>query len=209
MLIDNIRNRTKLFQECNLAFCLHDICLLLSKIIMYVTYLIPQTSPLSNFGSVAVTSAWYNMQCRWYNYSRQISLLMHLIISIFYYPYLFLLAFCSFLSVTSSCSKISSHWSVTIEPSQLTVNQQLPLISSLSDFIAVILSQSEGLGKMALGMVNCFYDRLSQPIDVIWFAVSCRGPVTTRWAFDQVISQHHNTQLCCLITLCVNFFQIE
>ena len=41
---------------------------------------------------------------------------------------------------------------------------------------AVILSQSEGLHKMALGIVKYAYDRSSQLIDVIWFAVSCRGP---------------------------------
>ena len=36
----------------------------------------------------------------------------------------------------------------------------------------MILLQSEGLGKRALGIVKCFYDRLSQPIGVGWFVVS-------------------------------------
>ena len=33
-------------------------------------------------------------------------------------------------------------------------------------------SQNEGLGKMALGIVKYAYDRSSQLIDIIWFAVS-------------------------------------
>ena len=36
----------------------------------------------------------------------------------------------------------------------------------------MILSQSMGISKMALGIVEYFYDRPSQPIGVIWFAVS-------------------------------------
>ena len=60
---------------------------------------------------------------------------------------------------------------------------------SLQVFVAVISSQSEGLGKMALGIVKYIYDRPSQPIGVVrgqfvhgqlvrgqFFAVSCRGP---------------------------------
>ena len=33
---------------------------------------------------------------------------------------------------------------------------------------------------MALGIVKYVYDCPSQPIGVIWFAVSCRGPIFTR-----------------------------
>ena len=46
-----------------------------------------------------------------------------------------------------------------------TANQQLPVISS----------QSEGVGKIVLGIVKYFYDRPSQPIAISFFAVSCRG----------------------------------
>ena len=56
---------------------------------------------------------------------------------------------------------------------KLTANQRF----RHSDFVAVILSQSKGLGKMALGIVKYAYDRSSQLIDVIWFAVTCRGPI--------------------------------
>ena len=70
---------------------------------------------------------------------------------------------------------------------KLTVNQRF----CQSDFVTVISSQSEGLGKMALGKVKYVFDRSSQLIGVIWFAVSlfdvrgqfvvasCRGPNVT------------------------------
>ena len=50
-----------------------------------------------------------------------------------------------------------------------------------SDLVTEILPQSEVLGQMALGIVKHAYNRSSQPIGVIWFAVSlfavsCRGP---------------------------------
>ena len=51
---------------------------------------------------------------------------------------------------------------------KLAANQQFCHI----DFVTVISSQSEGLGKMAPETVKYFYERLSQPIGVIWFAVS-------------------------------------
>ena len=51
---------------------------------------------------------------------------------------------------------------------KLTANQRF----CHSDFVTVTSSQSEGLGKMALSIVKYFYDRPSQPIVVIWFAVS-------------------------------------
>ena len=63
------------------------------------------------------------------------------------------------------------------EPSQLTANQRFRHSDFVTDFVAVISSQREGLGKMALGIVKYFYDSSSQPIGVIWFAVSCRGTV--------------------------------
>ena len=40
------------------------------------------------------------------------------------------------------------------------------------DFVTVISSQSEGLGKMVLRIVKYFYDCTFHPIGVIWFAVS-------------------------------------
>ena len=63
------------------------------------------------------------------------------------------------------------------EPGQLTTTNwpqtNWPRKNGLvTDFVTVILSQSEGLGKMALGIVKYAYDRSSQPIGIIWFAVS-------------------------------------
>ena len=54
----------------------------------------------------------------------------------------------------------------------------------VTDLVAVISSQSEGLGKMALGIVKQFIGSPSQPIGVVrgqlvrgqFVAVSCRGP---------------------------------
>ena len=51
-----------------------------------------------------------------------------------------------------------------------------PMVCFVTVILTLISSQSEGLGKMALGIVKYCYDRPSQPIGVIWFAVSCRGP---------------------------------
>ena len=58
---------------------------------------------------------------------------------------------------------------------KLTANQQFCHSDLVTDFFTVILSQSEGLGKMALGIAKYAHDRSSQLISVIWFAVSCRG----------------------------------
>ena len=55
---------------------------------------------------------------------------------------------------------------------KLTANQQFHHSDLVTDFATVISSQSEGLGKMALGVVQDTYDRSSQLIGVIWFAVS-------------------------------------
>ena len=62
------------------------------------------------------------------------------------------------------------------EPGQPTANQRFRHSDLVTDFVTVILSQGEGLGKMALGVVKYAYDRSSPLIGVIWFAVSCRGP---------------------------------
>ena len=67
--------------------------------------------------------------------------------------------------------------SVRNEPGQLTANQRFRHSDLVTVFVTVILSISEGLGKMALGIVKYAYDRSSQLIGVIWFVVSCRGPV--------------------------------
>ena len=64
---------------------------------------------------------------------------------------------------------------------KLTTNQRFRHIDLVNDFVTVILSLSEGLGKMALGIVKYAYDCSFQLIGVIWFVVSlfavrCRGP---------------------------------
>ena len=38
-----------------------------------------------------------------------------------------------------------------------------------TDCEPTVLSQSKGLGKMALGILKCFHDRPSQPIDVVTY----------------------------------------
>ena len=58
--------------------------------------------------------------------------------------------------------------SLFCEPGQLTAKKRF----RHSDLVTVNLSQSEGLGKMAPGIVKYAYDRSSQSIGVIWFAVS-------------------------------------
>ena len=50
--------------------------------------------------------------------------------------------------------------------SQLTANQQFRHSDLVTDFITVILSISDGLGEMALGIVKYAYDRSSQQIGV-------------------------------------------
>ena len=56
---------------------------------------------------------------------------------------------------------------------KLTANQRFCHSDFITDFVTVISSQSEGLGKkMALGIVKYFYGCPSEPISVIWFAVS-------------------------------------
>ena len=47
----------------------------------------------------------------------------------------------------------------TIEPGQLTANQRFHHSDLITDFVAVISSQSEGLRKMALRIVKYAYDR--------------------------------------------------
>ena len=56
---------------------------------------------------------------------------------------------------------------------KLTTNQRFRHKDLVTDFVAVILSQSEGLGKMASEIVKYAYDRSSELIGVIWFAFSC------------------------------------
>ena len=57
---------------------------------------------------------------------------------------------------------------------KLTASQQFRH-DLIPDFVTVISSQSEGLGKMALGIVRYDYDHFSQLIGVIWFDVSLFG----------------------------------
>ena len=60
---------------------------------------------------------------------------------------------------------------------KLTASQRFRRSDSITDFVAVISSQSEDSGKITLGIVKYAYGRSPQLIGVIWFAVSCRGPV--------------------------------
>ena len=71
------------------------------------------------------------------------------------------------------------------EPSQLTAtnwprtnwprNQRFRYMFFVTDFVAVISSQSEGLGKMALGDSKNIF-RIALLSQSALFAVSCRGP---------------------------------
>ena len=64
---------------------------------------------------------------------------------------------------------------------KLTANQRICYSDFISDFVAVISPQSEGLGKMALGIVKIYLGSPFSPISVVcgqFVAVSCRGPGT-------------------------------
>ena len=68
----------------------------------------------------------------------------------------------------------------------------LPVILSQSDFVLLVSSQSEGLGKMALGIITYFSDRLSQPIGVSWFAISLSWSVAVdpgQWGIICLLAQ--------------------
>ena len=54
---------------------------------------------------------------------------------------------------------------------KLTANQRFRYSDLVHNFATVILSLSEGLGKMAVGIVKYAYDRSSQLIGAIWFTV--------------------------------------
>ena len=56
---------------------------------------------------------------------------------------------------------------------KLTLSRWFCHSDLITNFVTVISSQSEGLGKMAMGIVKYAYDRSSQLIGVIWFAISC------------------------------------
>ena len=55
---------------------------------------------------------------------------------------------------------------------KLTANQLFCHSDLVIDFVTVILSQSEGLGKMALGIVKYACECSFQLISVIWFMAS-------------------------------------
>ena len=59
------------------------------------------------------------------------------------------------------------HRTRTTDCDKLTANQRFRHSDSITNFITVILLQSEGLGKMALGIVKYAYYRSSQLISVI------------------------------------------
>ena len=62
----------------------------------------------------------------------------------------------------------------------------------------MILSQSEGLGKMALGIVKNAYDRSSQLFGVIWFTVSLSWSVVVDQCFGL---QEERLQMMLLLLL--------
>ena len=74
---------------------------------------------------------------------------------------------------------------------KLTANQRFRHTYLVADFVTVILSQSEGLGKMALGIVKYASDHSfsanrrhlvrGQFVRGQFVAVSCRGPVSGRF----------------------------
>ena len=64
------------------------------------------------------------------------------------------------------------HLALKSEPGQLTANQRFRHSDLITDFVTVILSQSDGLGKMAIRIVKYAYDHSSQLIGVIWFMAS-------------------------------------
>ena len=70
------------------------------------------------------------------------------------------------------CSLNDFSWHDLIEPGQLTTNQRFHHSDLVTDFATVTSSQSEGLGKMVLGIVNNVYDHSSQLIGIIWLAVN-------------------------------------
>ena len=63
-------------------------------------------------------------------------------------------------------------WAKSTDRNKLTVNQWFCHSNLVTDFATLISSQSEGLGKTALGIVKYAYDCSSQLIDLIWFAIS-------------------------------------
>ena len=74
-------------------------------------------------------------------------------------------------------NKLQLHRSINYEPSQLTANQRFRYM-----FLSLISSQSEGLGKMALGIVKIY---LGSPFSAnrrcSWSVVSrsvCRGQLS-------------------------------
>ena len=50
---------------------------------------------------------------------------------------------------------------------KLTISEQFHYCDLINDFVTVFSSQSEGLGKMVLGIVKYTYDHSSQLIGII------------------------------------------
>ena len=63
-------------------------------------------------------------------------------------------------------------WSHTRKKKHFRINTSQVNWPQTNGFVTVISSQSEDLGKMALGIAKYFYDRLSLPIVILWFMVS-------------------------------------
>ena len=66
----------------------------------------------------------------------------------------------------------SYKWPIKFEPSQLTANkltanQRFCYSDFVTDFVAVISPQNEGLGKMALGIVKIYLGSPFSPLSVV------------------------------------------
>ena len=90
-------------------------------------------------------------------------------------------AMCICVSFTSPVCSVYS------EPSQLTANWRLPVISSESDFVT-----KWGFGHDGYRDSKIFFRPPSRPIWFSWFAVSlfmvsCRGPVYATTLFQQLV----------------------
>ena len=63
------------------------------------------------------------------------------------------------LILSVSMQSLENLYAVRSEPGQLTANQRFRHSDLVTDFVTVILPQSEGLGKMALRIIKYAHDR--------------------------------------------------
>ena len=96
---------------------------------------------------------------------------------------------------------------------KLTANQRFCYSDFVTDFVVVISSRSEGLGKMALGIVKIYLGSPFSPSSVVrgqfvrgqFVAVGCRGPVI--WFFTTQTEGINYYQLITVILFC--FFSLR